>query len=114
MRSAQKGGIPAVGAHTVQHVAAVPLGWRGGMRFVAQRQQVGIRLSRDAVLAQGGPGEGAQDGSVGVQVRTRSSLASQGPQRAGKQDTAPAYMHVAHTIETVQTPHSTSVCMYHQ
>ena len=46
-------------APTLQHVAAVPLGRRGGMRFVAQRQQMGIRLSRDAVLAQGGPGEGA-------------------------------------------------------
>lgn len=46
-------------APTLQYVAAVPLGRRGGMRFVAQRQQMGIRLSRDAVLAQGGPGEGA-------------------------------------------------------
>lgn len=82
------GGIPTFGAREIHDAAETLMGWRRGMRFAAQRQQVGIRLSRHAVLTKGGPREGAQDGGLGLQVWTVPARVSEGPRRAGIPDTA--------------------------
>lgn len=81
------GEFPAL-ALEIHDAAETLMGWRGGMRFAAQRQQVGVRLSRHAVLTKGGPREGAQDDSLGLQVWSVSARVSKGPQRAGIHDTA--------------------------